>query len=142
MSHNRLNTDTSERPAQLKLAWQDMEIFCEIGIHDFEKIKPQRLFVSIALELAQIPVKIGAKLSTERKTPLPLTELWLRQGLQALVHGRRYNLQESLCEAIVTYCFSDPSVLKAVVQTCKPDVYPDCERVCCQLTATRKGQSS
>jgi dihydroneopterin aldolase len=62
---------------------------------------------------------------------------FLRQGIAALVAMRHYNLQETLCQDIVALCLQQPQVKSVRVATEKPDIYPDCEGVGCEISASR-----
>jgi dihydroneopterin aldolase len=104
---------------------------CEIGIHDFELRGKQPVAIDVTLEirpgLAQVNDDIGSVVDYD----------FLRVGIGELVARGRYNLQERLCEDIVGLCFSHADVIGATVRTCKTDVYPDCDAVCYEMTASR-----
>lgn len=111
---------------QCRITLQDIEVYADIGIHDFELIAKQRLLISAELELA-----------TTKADYLAIDEMEFRKQIETLVANQRFKLQETLCEALLNLCFANPSVVKAAVQSCKPDVYPDCAAVCCRVAAHR-----
>jgi dihydroneopterin aldolase len=109
-----------------------IETLASIGLHDFEKAARQRLYVSLTLILER----------PHRLEDAPETVLdydFAREGILKLVGARHYQLQEALCEDILDLCMAHPLVLGAVVQTDKPDVYADVERVSCRLARLSRG---
>ena len=113
-----------------KLFLEDLEVLVDIGIHDFEINKPQRLQVSVSdsLDPAQIDDEdeIGATFDYD----------FIRSEIKELVGSRRFNLQETLCRLILEKITIEKSVVGATVTTKKIDVYPDCAGVGVQMTYT------
>ncbi len=99
---------------------------CEIGIHEFEKGKTQRVTIDVTLETAA-DADLSAIVDYD----------FVREGIFELVKAQQYDYQEQLCEDIANLCFSKPGVIAATVRSCKPDVYPDCDAVCYELHATK-----
>jgi 7,8-dihydroneopterin aldolase/epimerase/oxygenase len=102
-----------------------IETSASIGIHGFEQAARQKLMVSVTLMLTPPP---------------PFDQIagvqdydFVREGVLALVNGRHFNLQETLCGDILDLCLRQPGVLGAVVQTDKPDVYPGVAGVACRM---------
>jgi dihydroneopterin aldolase len=102
-----------------------IETSASIGIHGFEKAARQKLMVSVTLMLKPPP---GAD-QIEGVQDYD----FVREGVLALVNGRHFNLQETLCGEILELCLRQPGVLGAVVQTDKPDVYPGVAGVACRM---------
>ncbi len=113
-----------------KLFLEDLEVLVDIGIHDFEINKPQRLQISVSVSLdpTQIDVadEIGATFDYD----------FIRSEIKDLVGSRRFNLQETLCRLILEKITIEKSVVGATVTTKKIDVYPDCAGVGVQMTYT------
>lgn len=113
-----------------KLFLEDLEVLVDIGIHDFEINKPQRLQISVSVSLdpTQIDVadEIGATFDYD----------FIRSEIKDLVGSRRFNLQETLCRLILEKITIEESVVGATVTTKKIDVYPDCAGVGVQMTYT------
>lgn len=114
-----------------KLFLTDFSIQANIGIHDFEKAGPQRLLISVEIEV-DLP---GAPSSDEIEAVLDYD--FLRSGILDLVAERHFNLQETLCREIVALIAEHATVRSAVVSTRKSDVYPDCAAVGVALTYHR-----
>jgi len=114
-----------------KLFLTDFAVQANIGIHDFEKAGPQRLLISVEIEVdlpgGSSPDEIDAVLDYD----------FLRSGILDLVADRHFNLQETLCREIIALIVGHAAVRTAVVSTRKPDVYPDCAAVGVALTYQR-----
>jgi len=93
------------------------------GIHDCERGAPQRGLVSVEMDGDGDPT--GAADSIGRV----LDYDFVRTEILELVARRRFNLQETMCHAIVEMIAARPVVRRARVTTRKPDVYEDCEAV-------------
>ena len=113
-----------------KLFLEDLEVLVDIGIHDFEINKPQRLQVSVSVSLDPTQIddadEIGATFDYD----------FIRSEIKELVGSRRFNLQETLCRLILEKITIEKSVVGATVTTKKIDVYPDCVGVGVQMTYT------
>ena len=120
-------------PAKIALArrirLEDFRIPVSIGIHDFERDAPQMVIVNVELELA-----------ADWRDPADRIEHaldydFLRNGIEALVKGRHFNLQETLCQEILSLCLERPNLRRVTVSTRKPDVYPDCKSIGFEIEA-------
>ena len=113
-----------------KLFLEDLEVLVDIGIHDFEINKPQRLQISVSVSLDPTQIddadEIGATFDYD----------FIRSEIKELVSSRRFNLQETLCRLILEKITIEKSVVGATVTTKKIDVYPDCAGVGVQMTYT------
>ena len=113
-----------------KLFLEDLEVLVDIGIHDFEINKPQRLQISVSVSLDPTQIddadEIGATFDYD----------FIRSEIKELVGSRRFNLQETLCRLILEKITIEKSVVGATVTTKKIDVYPDCVGVGVQMTYT------
>ena len=111
-----------------KLFLEDLEVLVDIGIHDFEINKPQRLQISVSVSLDPTQIddadEIGATFDYD----------FIRSEIKELVVSRRFNLQETLCRLILEKITIEKSVVGATVTTKKIDVYPDCAGVGVQMT--------
>ncbi|HEX5006981.1 MAG TPA: dihydroneopterin aldolase [Hyphomonadaceae bacterium] len=96
-----------------------------IGIHGFEQAARQKLLVSVVL-LLELP-GTGDQIASVQDYD------FVREGVLTLVSSGHFNLQETLCGAILDLCLAQKGVLGAVVQTDKPDVYPGVASVACRM---------
>ena len=78
-----------------KLFLEDLEVLVDIGIHDFEINKPQRLQISVSVSLDPSQIddadEIGATFDYD----------FIRSEIKELVGSRRFNLQETLCLSLI-----------------------------------------
>lgn len=114
-----------------KVILKQFTVDCEIGIHAFEQGKTQRVTIDIELELA--PIAGTGSDDIDHTVDYD----FLREDIFKLVADTKFNLQERLCEEIVAICLNKPGVKAATVRSCKPDVYPDCDGICYEISAIK-----
>ncbi len=108
------------------------EIEVSIGIHDFERNGPQRLAIAIEIE-------IDPKLLPQQDAiSLTFDYDWIRDEVRRLATGRHFELQETLAQEIMAVLSQRREIARAVVETAKPDVYPDVAAVGCRIEARRQ----
>lgn len=111
---------------------RDFRLQVSIGIHDFEKTAPQTVVVNVDLLLSP-----QDKAHKDRIANVLNYDV-VHDGIVALAASRHFNLQETLVEAILDLCLTQPGVIEARVSTEKPDVYKDC-RVGYEASRRRAG---
>jgi dihydroneopterin aldolase len=106
-----------------RILLESLEVQADIGFHDFEVGAPQRLLVTVEIWLDD---------------PTPPSDddpqrAWnydfLRNEIRELASARRYNLQETLAQAIFERIAAFRGVRALRVRTSKPDIYPDARGV-------------
>ncbi len=110
-------------PKSLRIFLDSLEVMADIGFHDFEIGKPQRLKVS-----AEVWVDAD-RLPREDEEAHAWNYDRLRQTIVELAAARRYNLQEALVQAIFERIASMAGVSALRSRSVKPDIYPDAEGV-------------
>ncbi len=111
------------RPRSAKIMLEGLEVMTDIGFHDFEVGSPQRLLVSVEvwLEDAEAP---------ERDDPAGAWDYdHVRRQVVEIAGTGRYNLQETLAEAIYRRLAAMRGVKALRVTTAKPDIYADAKGV-------------
>lgn len=107
-----------------RLFLRDYEVSINIGAHDFEKKKAQRVLINVDL---YVP------LSRSTPTRDQLSEVidydFIRRTIAARVSAGHIHLQETLCDDVLALMLQHPHVRAARVSTEKPEVYPDCASV-------------
>jgi 7,8-dihydroneopterin aldolase/epimerase/oxygenase len=111
-----------------RLFLRDHEVQVHIGVHDFERGVSQRLRFNVDLyvPLAQ---------STPRHDTLDevVDYDFIRHTIAARIARGHIGLQETLCDELLAALLAHPGVRAARVATEKPDVYPDCAGVGCEV---------
>jgi dihydroneopterin aldolase len=96
-----------------------LEVQTDIGFHEYEVGRPQRLLVTVEVWVEDV---------AEPQDDDPSSALdydYLRSEVQELASIRRYNLQETLAHAIYRRVAALKGVAALRVATAKPDIYPD-----------------
>jgi len=116
-----------------RLFLRDFTVPVAIGVHDFEKQAPQRVCFNVELY-----VPLAA--STPRADALSevVDYDFIRQTILARVARGHIQLQETLCDELLAMMLAHPGVRAARVSTEKPDVYPDCAAVGCEVFGFRE----
>ena len=100
-----------------------LEVQADIGFHDYEIGRPQRLLVTVEIWLEDVAPPDDDEPSAAWDYD------YLRTEVQALAGARRYNLQETLAHAIYQRVAAMRGVKALRVATAKPDIYPEARGV-------------
>lgn len=115
------------RPRSARILLDSLEVEADIGFHDYEIGTPQRLLVTVEVWLDRLP---QAQLDEPEAA-------WdydvVRQQVEQLARARRYNLQETLAQAIYQRVAALAGVKALRVVTVKPDTYRDARGVGVEL---------
>jgi dihydroneopterin aldolase len=100
-----------------------LEVQADIGFHEFEIGRPQRLLVTVEIWLEDVspPAKDDPAQAWDYD--------YLRTEVEALAGARRYNLQETLAHAIYQRFAALRGVKALRVATTKPDIYDEARGV-------------
>lgn len=111
-----------------RLFLRDYEVWINIGVHDFEKKGEQRVKINVDL---YVPLAD----STPQHDTLDevLDYDFIRREIMARVAQGHIHLQETLADDVLARMLAHPKVRAARVATEKPDVYPDCDAVGCEV---------
>lgn len=115
-------------PARLAVAstcimLDELELDADIGFHDFEVGRPQRLLVTIEVWLDSNQLPAG-------DDPANAWDYdFLRSEVRLLASSRRFNLQETLAHAIYRLVAARRGVGALRIRTRKPDIYADARAV-------------
>lgn len=119
------------RPRRRRILLDRLELMVDIGFHDFEIGAPQRLLLTVEVDLDEAAFADGGADDADAA--------WnydhLRRDLCALAGARRWNLQETLARAIYDLVAARHGVTALSVATSKPDIYPDCAGVGVSLSS-------
>ena len=123
------------KPRSASILLDSLEVEADIGFHEFEIGRPQRLLVTVEIWLDHIP-------PADSDDP---SDAWdydlLREQIVELTAARRYNLQESLAHAIYDRVASMRGVEALRVATAKPDVYSNARSVGVEIASFRQARA-
>ena len=106
-----------------RILLEDLELQVDIGFHEFEVGKPQRLLVTVEIWLDELATPAGDQPDAAWDYDL------LRNEIVRIAGERRYNLQETLVHAIYGRLAAMRGVHALRVKSAKPDIYPDARAV-------------
>lgn len=117
------------RPKTAKILLEGLEVMADIGFHEFEIGTPQRLIVTVEVWLQDATAPAA-------DDPAGAWDYdFVREQVIELAGARRYNLQETLAEAIYMRIAALRGVAALRVTTSKPDIYGDAQGVGVQLAS-------
>ena len=119
----------SLRPKSRKIVLEDYQIDVDIGFHEFEVGRPQRLLVTVELWVDEQSFAEGDEVDAAWDYD------FLRREIGALASRRRFNLQETLVREIYALVAARRGVTALRVSSRKPDIYPDCAGVGVELAS-------
>jgi dihydroneopterin aldolase len=111
-----------------RLFLRDYEVFINIGVHAFEKTGEQRVLINVDL---YIPLALSTPTADELDEVVDYD--FMRRSIASRVGRGHIHLQETLCDDVLALMLAHPKVRAARVSTEKPDVYPDCDGVGCEV---------
>jgi len=111
-----------------RLFLRDYEVWINIGVHDFEKKGEQRVRINVDL---YVPLALSTP--TRDQLAEVLDYDFIRRTIAERVSRGHIHLQETLADDALRMMLAHPNVRAARVATEKPDVYPDCDAVGCEV---------
>lgn len=111
-----------------RLFLRDYEVFVNIGVHAVEKTGEQRVLINVDL---YVPLALSTPKADDLDEVLDYD--FMRRSIAARVGRGHIHLQETLCDDVLGLMLAHPKVRAARVSTEKPDVYPDCASVGCEV---------
>ena len=106
-----------------RILLDNLEVQADIGFHDFEVGKPQRLLVTVEIWLDELGPPADDRPDAAWDYDL------LRREILRIAGERRYNLQETLAHAIYDRLAALRGVKALRVKCAKPDIYEDARTV-------------
>lgn len=125
-----MNTDPSAALATRcrRLFLRNYEVNMNIGVHAFEKQGEQRVLINVDL---YVPLDLSTPSQDELDEVVDYD--FIRSSISERIARGHIQLQETLCDDVLAAMLQHPKVVAARVSTAKPDVYPDCEAVGCEV---------
>lgn len=116
-----------------RLFLRDYEVRMNIGVHDFERRGEQRVLINVEL---YVPLAVSTPKHDQLDEVLDYD--FIRRSIVARLARGHVHLQETLCDDVLAMMMAHPKVRAARVSSEKPDVYPDCEAVGCEVFAMKE----
>jgi dihydroneopterin aldolase len=117
------DTENAGARKNYRIFIRDLEMIASVGVHAHEKITPQRIRVSIDLNVgpraADATDTVDTVLSYENVV----------KATRALVASGHFQLIETLAERVAAACLNHFSVRSVKVKIEKPDIFPDAATV-------------
>ena len=111
-----------------RLFLRNYDVGINIGVHAFEKTGEQRVLINVDL---YIPLALSTPRADELDEVVDYD--FIRRSIAARIARGHIHLQETLCDDVLALMLAHPKVRAARVSTEKPDVYPDCDSVGCEV---------
>jgi dihydroneopterin aldolase len=111
-----------------RLFLRNYAVDVNIGVHDFEKLGTQRVLFNVDL---YVPLALSTPQADRLDEVVDYD--FIRSTIATRVAQGHVELQETLCDELLRQMLAHPRVRAARVSTEKPDVYPDCEAVGCEV---------
>ena len=111
-----------------RLFLQNYEVNINIGVHDFEKKGEQRVKINVDL---YVPIALSTPQADKLDEVLDYD--FIRRTITERVKRGHIHLQDPLADDVLKLMLAHPNVRAARVATEKPDVYPDCDAVGCEV---------
>jgi len=105
---------------------RDYTIMTNIGVHDYEKIKPQKILINI-----DIYIPLENSISKNDNINDIFNYDYIRKTIKEI--SKHIELQETLCDKIMEAMLSHNLVYAARVSTEKPDIYYDSKGIGVEL---------
>ena len=115
-----------------RLFLRDYEVMINIGVHDAEKRKAQRILMNVEL---YVPLALSTPRADQISEVVDYD--FIRSTIAARIAQGHIQLQETLCDNVLALMLEHPHVRAARVSTEKPDVYPDCASVGVEVFAIK-----
>lgn len=108
----------------------NLEIMLSIGVHEEEKIAPQRLLVSVEAQSSGTDDE-----GDDFRSTVDYDRIC--DFIRGLARESHIELQETVARRVLEFTLTLAGVSHARVETRKPDIFPDCDFVGVRLTGSR-----
>ena len=115
--------------AEYTILLEGLEVTMGLGIHDHERVAPQRVVLNVAMTCRY-------DAPPEERIEAVVDYDFLRAEIRALTSSRHFELQETLCDHVAELALRDPRVERVTVRSMKLDIYPDA-RIGCEVVRHR-----
>ena len=110
---------------------RDLDVMARLGIHEHERVTPQRIIVNIDLSVSE-----GGNPLVDDISNVVSYEIVVKK-VDAIIARGHVNLVETLCELIAAACLKDKRVMAARVRIEKPDIIKNARSVGVEIERVR-----
>lgn len=124
------------RPAALKtyrIHIKDLMLMVRIGVYDYEKLAPQRVRVTVAMDVVQGVTPFDDNIDNVVSYDV------IVDGIKALAARGHINLVETFADGIADICLADTRVQRVRLVVEKLDVFPDTDGVGVEIERQQPG---
>ncbi len=111
---------------------RDLDVMARLGIHEHERVTPQRIIVNIDLSVSE-----GDNPLVDDISNVVSYEIVVKK-VEAIIAKGHVNLVETLCELIAAACLKDSRVMAARVRIEKPDIIKNARSVGVEIERVRE----
>ncbi len=111
---------------------RDLDVMARLGIHEHERVTPQRIIVNIDLSVSE-----GGNPLVDDISNVVSYEIVVKK-VDAIIARGHVNLVETLCELIAAACLKDKRVMAARVRIEKPDIIKNARSVGVEIERVRE----
>jgi dihydroneopterin aldolase len=108
-----------------RIYFKNIRLSVSIGIHDFEKAREQALLLNVDLLVQRVSA------GDEIRSVVDYD--FVRDTALGLARERRFELQETFCEALLDILYGTGTFDAVVISSGKPDVFSDVDLVGCTV---------
>ena len=124
------------QPGVYRIFIRDLVLSCSIGVHDWEKLAPQRVRVNVDVTARE------PRAALEDDIDKVVSYEDLVTGIRGIVAEGHINLVETLAERVAAICLADPRAVIVRVRVEKPDVVVDAGGVGVEIERRRPDASA
>ena len=110
---------------------KNLSIEAVVGVHDHEKLKAQRLIISVDLTVKEDVVPHNDKLGNV------VCYEGVVENIKTICQSGHVNLIETLAERIAENCLEDKRILAVRIRIEKPDIISECDSVGIEIERLR-----
>jgi dihydroneopterin aldolase len=114
-----------------RIVVRDLLLMCSIGVHEHERLAPQRVRINVDMAVAERAGPVGDDIANVVSYEDVIA------GIKRVIACGHINLVETLADKIAELCLADPRVASARVRVEKLDVYAEAASVGIEIERRR-----
>ena len=122
---------TAAARRQYRIVVRDLLLMCSIGVHEHEKLAPQRVRINADMAVVETAGPVGDDIANVVSYEDVIA------GIKRVIAAGHINLVETLADRIAELCLADARVASARVRVEKLDVYAEAASVGIEIERQR-----